>query len=91
MPRIVYGGPFGSKVASAISLLANASVLLTRALNMANAMSANGATPAGIEQVAEFGMIPTGSGAQFYADLKGLTTALNGALAASAVTDLDQG
>ena len=91
--RITYGGTFGGKVATAVGFIEQASQLLTRAYNMANAMGA-ATTPANLEvgndTTGAFN-VAAGQGAQFYTDLKALATAVSGYLTTTTVTDLDQG
>jgi hypothetical protein len=91
MSRIVYSAstPFGKITAEAVDHVLKAQDAINRAVAVANAVSAGGATPANLEGSAEFG-VATGGGSNFYTAINDLKTNL-AAITSVSLSQIDMG
>lgn len=89
MPRVTYGGIFGSKVLASVSQLQQVKATLARAKAVADEMTASPNSPTALEGSAEFN-VQSGGGTTFYNDLATLVAGFTTSEIA-ALTDLDQG
>lgn len=79
--------PFGSQVNQIVNGLVYAQQHLVEIKKVADLLTAGGASPAGLEGSAEFG-VASGQGAAFYTDLQSIIAGVN---AIACLPDLDQG
>ncbi len=91
MSRIVYSPstPFGKLTAEAVDYVLKAQDAIDRAVAVANAASAGGATPTNLEGSPEFG-VATGDGSDFYTAINNLKTNL-AAISSASLSQIDMG